>query len=161
MKKILIVASMTFILILSMSTSMVSSRNTYLPRAEVLFASGNNQIITKEPKEQLYYDLFITMLYPYVEKSIDNYYDEYMTFLPSEAPYSYNFIKIEKTPQLNYSFTIVLEVQPYVGPHLSVGRDRITFNIDIDGVKVKKFEHLESYELPPNYQNIIKKKLPK
>jgi hypothetical protein len=101
------------------------------------------------------------MLYPYVEKSIDNYYDEYMTFLPSEAPYSYKFIKIEKTPELNYSFTIVLEVQPYVGPHLSVGRDRITFTIDIDGVKVKKFEHLESYELPPNYQSIIKKKLPK
>lgn len=101
------------------------------------------------------------MLYPYVEKSIDNYYDEYMTYLPGEAPYSYKFIKIEKTPELNYSFTIVLEVQPYVGPHLSVGRDRITFNIDIDGVKVKKFEHLESYELPPNYQNIIKKKLPK
>ncbi len=161
MKKILIVASMTFILILSVSTSMVSSRNTNLPRAEVQFGSENNQIITKEPKEQLYYDLFITMLYPYVEKSIDNYYDEYMTYLPGEAPYSYKFIKIEKTPELNYSFTIVLEVQPYVGPHLSVGRDRITFNIDIDGVKVKKFEHLESYELPPNYQNIIKKKLPK
>lgn len=39
MKKILIVASMTFILILSVSTSMVSSRNTNLPRAEVQFGS--------------------------------------------------------------------------------------------------------------------------
>jgi hypothetical protein len=84
-----------------------------------------------------------------------------MTYLTSEAPYAYKFIKIEKTPELNYSFTIVLEVQPYVGPHLSVRRDRITFNIDIDGVKFKKFEHLESYELPPNYQNILKKKLSK
>ncbi len=161
MKKILIVASMTFILIVSVSTSMVSSRNTNLSRAEVQFGSENNQIITKKPKEQLYYDLFITMLYPYVGKSIDNYYGEYMTYLPGEAPYSYKFIKIERTPKLNYSFTIVLEVQPYVGPHISVGRDRITFTIDIDGVKLKKFEHLESYELPPNYQNIIKKKLPK
>ena len=53
-----------------------------------------------------------------------------------------------------------MEVQPYVGPHLSVGRDRITLKIDLDKVKVEKFEHIESFELPPNYQNIIKKKLP-
>ena len=160
MKKTTIVFSIALILVLSLS-SMVSGQNTNLPRAEVLLSSGDNPTINKEPKGDLYYNLFVTILYPYVQKAIDNFYGEYMTYLPSEAPYGYELIKIEKTPELNYSFTVVLEVQPYVGPHLSVGRDRITFSIDLDGVKVKQFEHLESYELPPNYQSIIKKKLPK
>ena len=155
-----IVASIALILVLSLS-SMVTGQNTNLPRAEAILCSGDNPTINKEPKGDLYYQLLVTILYPYVQKAIDNFYNEYMTYLPGEAPYGYEFIEIEKTPELNYSFTVVLEVQPYVGPHLSVGRDRITFSIDLDGVKLKKFEHLESYELPPNYQTIIKKKLPK
>ena len=159
MKKTTIVTSIALILVISLSF-MVSGQNTNLPRAEVLLSSGDNPTINKEPKGDLYYQLLVTILYPYVQKAIDNFYGEYMTYLPGEAPYGYELIKIEKTPELNYSFTVVIEVQPYVGPHLSVGRDRITFSIDLDGVKVKNFEHLESYELPPNYQSIIKKKLP-
>lgn len=160
MKKTIIVASIVLIFVLSLS-SVVSGQNTNLPRAEVLLSSGDNPTINKESKGDLYYQLLVTILYPYVQKATDNYYDEYLTYLPGEAPYGYRFIKIEKTPEQNYSFTVVLVVEPYVGPHLSVGRDRITFSIDLDGVKAKKFEHLESYELPPNYQSIIKKKLPK
>ena len=159
MKKAL-VASIALILVLSLS-SMVTRQNTNLPIVDSILCSGDNPTINKEPKGDLYYQLLVTILYPYVQKAIDDFYGEYMTYLPGEAPYGYEFIQIVKTPELNYSFTVVLEVQPYVGPHLSVGRDRITFSIDLDGVKVKKFEHLESYELPPNYQSIIKKKLPK
>ena len=158
MKKAL-VASIALILVLSLS-SMVTRQNTNLPIVDSILCSGDNPTINKEPKGDLYYQLLVTILYPYVQKAIDDFYGEYMTYLPGEAPYGYEFIQIVKTPELNYSFTVVLEVQPYVGPHLSVGRDRITFSIDLDGVKVKKFEHLESYELPPNYQSIIKKKLP-
>ncbi len=119
-----------------------------------------NQFDSMMPNDQVYYYLFITMLHPYVQKAIADYYCEYMTLLPCEAPYSYKFTSIEKTPGLNYSYTLEMEVQPYVGPHLSVGRDRITFKIELNEVKVEKFEHIESYELPTNYQNIIKKKLP-
>ena len=117
---------------------------------------SNNQ----RTNEQVCYDLFVTMLYPHVEKAIGDFYSEYMTDLPGEDPYSYKFISIEKEEELNYSFIVVLEVQPYIGPHLSVGRDRITFKISLDGVYIDNFEHLETYELPPNYQDAIKKPFP-
>ncbi|PRR80193.1 hypothetical protein CLLI_05770 [Clostridium liquoris] len=47
-----------------------------------------------------------------------------------------------------------------MGSHLDVWLDYITIRINpIDKVKIEKFEHIKSYELPSYYQNIIKKKL--
>ena len=160
MKKIFILTLISGILLLSLNTSMPAKGNINPPDMKAQLAPNNSQIDGEESKEQIYYNLFVTLLYPYVEEAIDNYYSEYMTYLPGEAPYSYRFISIKKTPGLNYSYTVELEVQPYVGPHLSVGRDRIIFSIDLGEVKMEKYEHLESYELPPHYQDILKKKLP-
>ncbi len=160
MKRKFIFASASSILVLSLSISVVANKIINLSDMEIQTASNSSQIYSKESDEQVYYNLFVTLLYPYVEEAIDNYYDEYMISLPGEAPYSYKFISIRKIPELNYSYTVELEVQPYVGPHLSVGRDRITFKINLEGVKIEKFEHIESYELPPHYQDIVKKKLP-
>ena len=110
--------------------------------------------------EQVYYNLFITMLYPYVDEAITDYYSEYMTSCPNTAPYFYELTSIEKEYGLSYSYTVEVEVNPYIGPHLTVGRDRITFKIKLGEVNLEKFEHLESHELPSRYQDIIKKKLP-
>jgi len=121
---------------------------------------SSNQFDSIKQNEQVYYNLFITMLYPYVEEAIADYYSEYMTHPLNADPYDYRFISIEEIYGLNYSNTVELEVHPYVGPHLSVGRDRITFKIELDGVNIEKFEHLESHELPSRYHDIIKKKLP-
>lgn len=156
MKKI--IAIILIICILSVAISILELANKKTNPFDS--QSTSIQFDNTMSNQQMYYDLFITMLYLYVEKAIADYYSEYMTYPPSEDPFDYKFTKIEKTPELNYSYTVELEVQPYVGPHLSVGRDRITFNIELDEVSIEKFEHIESYELPPNYQDIIKKKLP-
>jgi hypothetical protein len=105
-------------------------------------------------------NLFLALLMPYVDKAIDNYYSEFMTYLPGEDPWSYQILSIEKVPDKNYSFILKLEVSPYVGPHLSVGKDRITLKIEPSGVTTEKFEHLKSYPLPPNWQSILKGKWP-
>lgn len=110
--------------------------------------------------EQIYYKLFITMLCPYVDEAIADYYNEYISYSPTVDPYDYRLTSIERINELNYSYTVELEIYPYIGPHLSVGRDMITFKINLDGVNIEKFEHLKSYELPSNYQHSIKKKLP-
>lgn len=156
MKRIIVITSVLCILALIISMFLIPNKNTNLLDTQPI----DDQFDSIIPCEQVYYNLFITMLYPYVEDSIADYYNEYMTHLPGEAPYSYKFIRIEKTPGFNYSYTLELEVQPYVGPHLSVGRDRITFKIDLNEVEVEKFEHIESHELPPHYQDILKKNLP-
>ncbi|HYE09993.1 MAG TPA: DUF3888 domain-containing protein [Patescibacteria group bacterium] len=160
MKKLLIGAFISFVLIFFTSSFTTTSNKALLSNATSHIASINNEIFNRVQKEQIYRDLTITMLYPHVKKAIETYYSDYMTYLPHEDPWSYEFIKIDKTPGKNYNYTIVIQVLPYVGPHLSVGKDQITFKIGLDSVKLEKFEHLESYELPPYYQDIIKKKLP-
>jgi hypothetical protein len=158
MKKILVSICVLLIFAVLISTVALYSRNINDSKTQSLY--GLNKLPSKELGESLYQNLFITMIYPYVNKAIDDFYDEYMTYTPGEAPYSYKFLDIKKTPGLNYSYVVKLQVQPYIGPHLSVGLDNITLKIDLDKTTVEKFEHIKSYQLPPHYQGIMKKSLP-
>ena len=116
---------------------------------------------TENPSEDVYRNLCLKLISPYVSKAIDNFYDEYLTYLPREDTWDYRIISIETPHPGYYFYTVKLEVLPYVGPHLVVGIDHITLKIDLSGtVEIALFEHLESHELPPHYQDIIKKKLP-
>lgn len=115
--------------------------------------STTNQVSVNEEIE-LYRNLFITLLHPYVEEAIDNYYNDYLKYLPREDLFDYNILSIKRIPNHNYSYVIKLEVVPFVGPHLSVGIDHITLTLDLNGVKVLKFKHIKSYPLPPHYQDI-------
>jgi hypothetical protein len=146
MKRKLVVASALCVFLLFISTLWIFNRN--------------EDVYWEEQVEEGYYGLFVTMLHPYVDEAINNYYKEYMTSLPQAPPYVYKFTKVEKTPGLNYSYTVEMEVTPYVGPHLTVGHDAITFKVELGRVTVEEFKHIGSYELPSNYQNSIKKKLP-
>lgn len=111
--------------------------------------------------DEIYRNISLTLISPYVNKAIDNFYDEYLTYLPRENPWDYKILSIETPHPGYYFYTVKLEVLPYVGPHLTVGIDHITLKIDLSGtVEIALFEHLESHELPPHYQDIIKKKLP-
>lgn len=58
----------------------------------------------------------------------------------------------------SFLFNLKLRVDSYIGPHNSVGLDYITVTVGGSGdVKIDRFEHIKSFELPPNYQHIIKK----
>ncbi len=139
-------------------TSVMIAAILLLPITTNAYATGTG---SEQSKEELYKNLFVSLIFPYVQKAIRDYYDEYMNYLPGEDPFSYKFLSIEKNdPHKNYSYTIVLQVSPYVGPHLSVGVDRITVRIELSGVSVEKYEHLESHPLPSHYQDILKKPLP-
>ena len=112
-------------------------------------------------REDVYRSLNLKLLSPYVNKAINNYYDEYLTVLPREDTWDYRILSVETPHPGYYFYTVRLELLPYVGPHLTVGIDLITLKINLMGVvEIALFELLESHELPPNYQNIIKKKLP-
>lgn len=116
---------------------------------------------SENPSEDVYRNLCLKLISPYVNKAIDNFYDEYLTYLPREDTWDYRVLSIETPHPGYYFYTVKIEVLPYVGPHLIVGIDHITLKIDLSGtVEIALFEHLESHELPPHYQDIIKKKLP-
>jgi hypothetical protein len=153
MKKIYVILSVTILICsIGMTTALaVNDRSNQLPYG----------VSSESSNEELYKNLLITLIFPHVQKAIDDYYNEYMNTLPGEDPWSYKILSIKTNPTYKqYSYTIDLEVYPYVGPHISVGKDHITLKIDLETVTVVKFEHLESHKLPPRYQDIIKKPLP-
>jgi hypothetical protein len=107
--------------------------------------------------EELYQDIFVTLLEPYINKAIDNYYLKYFKHFPGFDPYSVDVLSVERpNGYRTFLFVLKLKVIPYFGPHLSVGEDHITFKIGAGNeVQVEKFEHIKSYELPLHYQNEI------
>ena len=115
-----------------------------------------------ESKEILYQDILITLLMPQINKAIDNYYSEYLTETPSEAPYFVKILNVRRPNGDRTSYFIIkFEVMPYIGPHNSVGKDHITLAVKYgEEPVVIKFEHIESYTILQNYQHIIKTKWP-
>jgi len=149
-----------FIIISLANIVFVQNKNTCISNAETQLNFNYNRTSLDGPKEKVYKNLFITLFIPYVNQAISDYYDEYFSPVPIEDPWNYKFIDIEKNPEKNYSYIVILEVMPYIGPHITVGTDRITFLIELDKVKVEKFEHLKSHVIPLHYQNYIKKEIP-
>lgn len=105
----------------------------------------------------------ITLLYPYITKEINNYYKDYFTTLPSMAPYMIEIVELQTNPESIYGpadFILVVEAMPYFGAHDPVGKDRITFKINLDGIQSIEFKHIESGHIYPNHQPDIIKPLP-
>jgi len=100
--------------------------------------------------EELYQDIFVTFLSPYIDKAVEDYYGKPYCV----APYMTDVLSVERpNGYRTFAFRIKLEVTPYIGPHNSVGKDHITILVEYGPkVKVEKFEHIESYKLPPQYQ---------
>ncbi|HWS43331.1 MAG TPA: DUF3888 domain-containing protein [Pseudoflavonifractor sp.] len=111
-------------------------------------------------------DMVKTLLMPSIQEAADDFYEPYLTIEPTVATYyATEITEIQGGEQIregiyNSHYTVVVEIFPYVGPHISVGKGRITLKFQPDGVSVENYEHLESYELPPHLQSLLKKPLP-
>jgi hypothetical protein len=127
--------------------------------ANTLYPAGILYQPPEQSREELYQDIFISLLLPYVQKEVDKYYSKYLTDTPMVAPYTVYVLSAERlNGYRSFLFNIKLQVDSYTGPHIDVGLDYITATVGGAGyVKIEKFEHIKSYKLPPNYQDIIKK----
>ncbi len=111
-------------------------------------------------------DMVLTLLMPHISDEVDKFYEPYLTIEPTVATYyASEIVHIKGGEHIhegiyNSHYTITVVVFPYVGSHLSVGKDRITFSFNPSGLVLEEYEHSESYTLPPNYQSSIKKPLP-
>jgi hypothetical protein len=122
------------------------------------------QTLPKPPegsREELYNDLFITLLSPYIDQPVNVYYSKIITETPMIYPYQVDVISAKRILEgRSFLFIVTLEVTPVVGPHISVGKDRLTYKIGA-GVgpgltKLIRFDHLETHELPPNWEHILR-----
>jgi hypothetical protein len=117
----------------------------------------------QDTKEMMINDTLMLLLGPEIDKAVSIYYSEYFTYPPSVYPYQIDIVNVERLGGFRtFHLLITLEITPVVGPHISVGKDRLTFEIAPTiiptQIKLKKFEHLETHELPPNWQHILKQK---
>lgn len=114
--------------------------------------------LTENSKEIIYRDQVISLLVPYMQKEINNYYKEYLTELPIIFPYSVDIVNVEREGGSGFLIKLEVIAHPFVGPINTVGDDRMIIETGAFGsVKIKKFEHIKSYPLPWNWQHIIKK----
>lgn len=113
----------------------------------------------EQSKEELNQDIYISLLMPYIQQEVDKYYDRYLYDTPMVAPYTITVLSAERpNGYRSFVFNIKLQVNSYVGPHIDVGLDNLYVKVGGSGdVHIQKFEHVKSYMLPPNYEDIIKK----
>ena len=132
----------------------------FLTPAPFTYAEQDYYQPAEKSKEELMMDLFFSLLLPNVQEAVSNYYSDYLTTSPLVYPYQIKILKMERTNGYRgFMFLVTIEVTPVVGPHNPVGRDQLTFSITPSEVLLKEFKHLETYELPPNWQDIIEEKV--
>ena len=109
-----------------------------------------------ETQDILYQDVIITALAPTIDKAVADYYKNIFNETPSYDISSIKILNIER-PNGNRTtyFIIKIEVTPFFGPHITVGRDIISIELLYPGIqKIMTFEHVEAYPLPERYKRL-------
>ncbi|MCJ8012007.1 DUF3888 domain-containing protein [Paenibacillus sp. KQZ6P-2] len=118
---------------------------------------------SKEPKLLLYQDMVMEFLLPDIQNAVNDYYKNRLSENPLVYPYQIEIVQAKRVNggpgDRGFHFSITLETEPVLGPHVAVGRDRMIFEISPlfpDKVKLIAFRHLQSFELPMNLQELLK-----
>ncbi|WP_157724904.1 DUF3888 domain-containing protein [Virgibacillus phasianinus] len=122
------------------------------------FCSLAENINTDKPsKALLYHDIVISMLLPKIQNKINEFYSAILTRYPNVYPYMVYVENIKRLDNFRgFIFSITVKVNPVVGPHISVGTDKMTFKIDGSRVRLTKFNHIKTEKLPPHWQHIVR-----
>lgn len=117
----------------------------------------------KESKQLMYQDIMVELLLPEIQNAVNDYYRNMLAANPLVYPYEIEIIQAKRVNggpgDRGFHFSVTLETSPVLGPHIGVGKDRMTIEISPlfpDKVKLVAFRHLESYELPQNYRHLLK-----
>ena len=105
----------------------------------------------EQSREELYQDIFLSLLTPKVDEVIGDFYKK-EPGLTCVTVYPYQTV-VEKVERIggyrSFVFEVTLLVNPVVGAHNPVGEDRLRFEVGGGGdVKLLQHEHLRSIELP-------------
>jgi hypothetical protein len=75
-------------------------------------------------------------------------------------PYQLEDVKVIDAKMIystnNVDFIFKTQVQPFVGAHNPVGTDEFTFRISDSVIKLLKYEHIESFSIPPHLNQYYK-----
>jgi uncharacterized protein DUF3888 len=110
----------------------------------------------EEPQDILYQDVIITALSPTINMAIADYCKNILSISPFYNSSTIKILNIERpNGYRTWYFIVNMEVRPFVGPHLLVGKDRISIELSYPGhTNILSFEHIEDYPLPEHYEDI-------
>jgi hypothetical protein len=142
-----------FIMILVLTGILLFEMVYYLQKNHTLPTFKQYQTTTSETKDELIIALFMDNIEADSSKFYDNYFPEGLGYIN----YEYKIIDIKKEGE-PVNVHITFEGTPIVGPHISVGDDKITYKVDVFGNKtLEKYVHKKSYEIPERLKiNMIK-----
>lgn len=111
--------------------------------------TNNSFYASTQSKEELYQDIYNTLLFPYIQSAIDAYYKKPVSF----DLFGVKTLQITR-PQGYRTFTFIIKLQllPFIGAHNSIGMDNITLEISPGEVKMIKFEHIKDFPIPQYLQ---------
>lgn len=120
----------------------------------IIFLMAIQPVCAKPNDEQLK-RLVLTLLAPKIQEQINHYYKNKLTVSPSFTPFlDGTDVDVKYQPS---HIEVQVKTIPYVGPHLDVGLDSMRFSMDNSGlIVVLEYKHIRDYDLPPNWQEIIK-----
>ena len=140
MKKILII----MILILLSFSYPLKSMAIDNPRPNEKQISESSAPLSKEDVLQAY---IAAITSSYTKKPLLEHYG-------MDLPYQLEDVKVIDAKMIyvtnNVDFIFKIQVQPFVGAHNPIGTDEFTFRISDQEIKLLKYEHIESFSIPPH-----------
>ena len=88
----------------------------YLPLSSV-YALTNKPL--QGSQEEIHHDIICSLLMPYIQKSVGDYYSKFLNYTPGVDPWNVDIIS-EERPNNDFRIVIKIKVIPYVGPHLDI-----------------------------------------
>ena len=96
--------------------------------------------VNAKTSEELYMDLLASLLYPYIQPAVSQYYKNIDLV-------SYEFLQFLDIKNLNnlgrYYFEFKVKVYTFEGAHNYIGEDIITFRKDFSGLHVIDYQHAD------------------
>ncbi|MBD2867627.1 DUF3888 domain-containing protein [Paenibacillus arenilitoris] len=118
----------------------------------------------QDSRELMFQDMLMLFLLPHIDNEVADIYKDLLTHAPVVYPYFADVVHVERVNGFRgFHFLVTLEIVPTVGPHIPVGKDRMTFDIspvNPGNVKLVFRQHLKDpreSDFPPNYADLLKK----
>ncbi len=112
--------------------------------------------VGEDSQDILYQDVIITALAPTIDTVVENYYKNILTETPFYDSSSIKILNIERPNGYGtWYFIINIEIRPFIGPHITVGKDRISIELSYPGLQeIISLEHVKDYPLPERYKHL-------
>ncbi|MEX3618181.1 DUF3888 domain-containing protein [Paenibacillus glucanolyticus] len=142
-----------------MALILVVAMTTGLPLTS--HAENTSPSPKRDSTELQYQDMLMIILLPHIEAAVREHYSKSLKEQLIVYPYYVDVTEVKRVNGFRgFHFILTLEAHPTVGPHITVGKDRLVFEVapTLPGgmVKLVEFQHLETHEVPPHWQDMVK-----